>query len=466
MMRKYLWYSLKGLLIGCALTLVCAPSSMSATYPDEVKNDKPVAYWRFERDLTDLIQGITLQPSVAPKFTAGPGTGTQAFSTEDGKAWGAALKIVELFDIDSFTYEMWINPAGVNDQTYILMRRTGTGTGTAGENSLIFNYTPGRLEFRSSNNEFDPLPGIDLPDNTNKWSHIAFVYDADNAVMIAYLNGKEVDRVDGVIRSLNTGHDEEVYIAGVRTDIGNHIFNGYIDEVALYTTALSAAQIAAHYQAAFPTDYPAKVKADKPTVYWRFEDNFKDEMGLYNLIPSGMSYGPGPKSASNYALAGRVSSQEASGIYDLSAFSYELWFNTINKSVKSYILFRRAGNTQQAIIYAYNPDRLEYFSEYDPRPGIEVPNGVDVWHHTVFVYDDSVPEMRVYLDGKLVDTQAGAAATGSGTQIFVNGSDQGDNFNGYTDELAIYDHVLTEARILAHYNAPFTTSVNDWSLSE
>lgn len=456
---------LSGVVLGC---LVCIGASLAgaALYPEEVASDKPIAYWRFEKDLKDSIGGITLQPSVAPEFVDGPGTGTKAFSTKGGNAWAAALKTVKLFDIQSFTYEMWINPAGLNTETYLLMRRTGTSTGTAGENSLVYNYTAGRVEFQSSHNEFDPRPGFDLTDNTNAWHHVVFVYDDATMEMIVYLDGKEVDRQPGAINYLNTGHDEEIYIGATRTAIGEHIFNGYIDEVAIYTSALTAAQVTAHYQAAFPTNYPAAVKADKPTVYWRFETNFKDEMGEYDLIPSGMSFVTGPGVASNTAMTGRVSSMEAENVYGLFSFTYEFWFNTINKSVKSYIIFRRAGGTQQAVIYGYNTDRLEYFSEFDPtRPGVVVPNGVDKWHHAAFVYDDSVPQMRVYLNGELVDTRDGQANAGSsGNEIHLNGSDQGDNYNGYLDELAIYDAALPEARIKAHFNTPFAVDVSGWSL--
>ncbi len=72
--------------------------------------------------------------------------------------------------------------------------------------------------------------------------------------------------------------------------------------------------------------------------------------------------------------------------------------------------------------------------------------------------------MRVYLDGELMDTQAGQAAIGDGNELHIGGSDQGDNFNGYIDEVAIYDIALSEERIIAHYSAPFDVSVEEWAL--
>lgn len=449
------------------LAMAMAGPAAAQFYPDTVKADNPLSYWRFETSLTDEVGGNDLDPSVSPELVAGPGEGNLAFSTNQAQAWAAAFGAVDLFDLVDFTYEMWIRVREpVEDGAYVLMRRTGASEGS-GENSVVFNYTPGLIEFRSTllqQNNIDP-PAIDLGGSTD-WHHIAFVYTEDIPAVIAYLDGVEVSRVEAFLDILLPGHDEEIYVGATRTSIGQHVFDGSLDEIAIYKKALTADQIAAHYNASFPDDYAAAVTADEPAVYWRFEDTFEDEMGLYGLLPSGVRYVEGPGDPSNYALAGRVSNTDAPGLYGITSFSYELWFNPIGLSSQSYLLFRRVGGTQQAMIYAYNPERLEYFSEYDPnRPGVEVPNQTDQWHHAVFAYDDTVPEMRVYLNGELVDTREGAAAAGDGTELHIGGSDQGDNFNGYIDEVAIYDQALTPEQVQAHFNAPFEPAgVEDWGL--
>ncbi len=442
----------------------CSFEAAAQLYPDEVMADNPVAYWRFETDLTDTAGSIDLDPAISPDFVAGPGEDNTAFSTNEGGAWAAAFGTIELFDIESFTYEMWINAAGQNESTYLLMRRATPPDGIGGENSLIFNYTEGTVEFLTDYGEFAPIPQFQLADNTDEWHHVVMVYDDFFPGTTFYLDGQEVDQVEGLINILNSGHDEEIYVGATREAIGEHVFNGHLDEVAIYTRALTAEEVASHYNASFPTEYPTQVIADEPTVYWRFENNFNDEMELYNLVPSGMRFVQGPKDPSNYALYGRVSQFNAEAIYGFTSFTYELWFNAIGRSSQSYLLFRRAGGTQQAVIYAYNPDQLEYFSEYNPRPAVTVPNNTDEWHHAVFVYDDSVPEMRVYLDTELVDQREGAAAAGDGNEVHIGGSDAGDTFDGYLDEVAIYDYALGEDRIQAHFESPFAVSLTNWQL--
>ena len=118
------------LLAGASCLALCfGVSSFAQFYPDEVMSDNPVAYWRFERDLTDSAGDIDLDPSVSPDFVSGPGSGTQAFSTNGGQAWAASFGAIELFDLISYTYEMWININGSNEGgTYVFnasFRRAG-----------------------------------------------------------------------------------------------------------------------------------------------------------------------------------------------------------------------------------------------------------------------------------------------------------------------------------------------------
>ena len=74
------------------------------------------------------------------------------------------------------------------------------------------------------------------------WHHVVATYDG--TVMRAYIDGAAATG-SGVTTTINT-------VAGDHWigTTGSDFFNGSIDEVALYTRALSAADVASHYQAA------------------------------------------------------------------------------------------------------------------------------------------------------------------------------------------------------------------------
>jgi hypothetical protein len=58
---------------------------------------------------------------------------------------------------------------------------------------------------------------------------------------------------------------------GCARGLNNNDFNGFIDEVAVYTNALSSARIAAHYSAASGSSYYNTVTNDNPYLYWRMD---------------------------------------------------------------------------------------------------------------------------------------------------------------------------------------------------
>jgi concanavalin A-like lectin/glucanase superfamily protein len=438
-------------------------------YASVVKNDAPLVYWSFDNNLSDAMGNIDLDPAVAPQFVAGSLEGSQAYSSSDGQAWAASFGTVELNGLENFSYEMWINLSGDNEGKYILQRIGLTNVGSdlpAGENSLI--YRNGAVEFFTSHSEELEVPAaVVLPNQTDVWHHFAMTYSYEDVLLTLYLDGQEVYVDDlALLEPFYGGNSDELYIGANRNNPEESTFNGQMGEVAIYGETLTADQVAAHFNAANGTDYAAAVKSDAPLVYWRFAENFEDEMGLYNLMPSGVNFVQGPGNSSNKALYGRVTSDQAELLYGMDEFTYELWINPVNLSSSSYVFFRRPGGAQHAVIYAYNPNALEFFSaEGGVRPLVEIPNETDQWYHCAVVNDFAANQMRIYIDGELATSVDAAAVPGDGNEVVVGGSDKGDNFNGFIDEVAVYDFALSEDQIKAHFNAPFAeTDVHDWSI--
>lgn len=113
------------------------------------------------------------------------------------------------------------------------------------------------------------------PDNQpNTWYHVVGVFDG--TLVHIYVNGLE----NAVPQAIGgTGYVPNT-TAPLRIGAGNPagaasvFFPGWMDEVATYPYALTASQIAAHYDAATTNaaGYSAQITADKPTGYWRFNE--------------------------------------------------------------------------------------------------------------------------------------------------------------------------------------------------
>lgn len=86
-----------------------------------------------------------------------------------------------------------------------------------------------------------------------------------------------------------------------------------------------------------------------------------------------------------------------------------------------------------------------------------VPDITDTWTHVISVYDGST--RRVYFDNVLVYDQSASGAATIGTVDFQIGAynnciaSPNDNFEGYIDDVRVYDRAVTDSERAALYNA-------------
>lgn len=81
-----------------------------------------------------------------------------------------------------------------------------------------------------------------------QWVHFVLVYEGSAGAVIVYADGTEIGRMTPAA-TLATADTKDFEIGRWHTSV----FDGVIDEVAIYSTALSPARILAHYQAGAPS---------------------------------------------------------------------------------------------------------------------------------------------------------------------------------------------------------------------
>jgi len=147
----------------------------------------------------------------------------------------------------AITLEMWIKPnsfpLGNDAQTLFF----GGGTGGATGYGTAIRYSDGRFRYEvygtsGGRQPFEPNIGIKI----GEWQHIVAVFDGINNEMKAYRNGVEKDS-----RSISDPGDVQnssnFYIASYNGT--QNYFDGSIDEIRIYSTALTATQIESRYYA-------------------------------------------------------------------------------------------------------------------------------------------------------------------------------------------------------------------------
>ena len=243
-----------------AFALMLSSSSLwAAIYEQEVMSDKPFLYYRFEEDAGseaidlsgndfhgEYVDGVELGQE-----SATPGLGKSALF--DGSSGYVQVPILD-FESPQMTIETWINLEILSGGCCTsIFSPDGWQTGWVhynlkGDANIEFALNGGGPN--NHNTEPDTVP-------FEEWTHIASVYDADEAIVQTYVNGEAVD-----VSPEDFATPQEVALvvdAQIAAWQNTRFLGGGLDEFAIYDSALSPERILAHFEAAsgvaLPGDY-------------------------------------------------------------------------------------------------------------------------------------------------------------------------------------------------------------------
>ncbi len=283
----------------------------AASYVDEILADAPVRYWRFEE-----TTGTAVATSVARLDSASASSATLVNGPKLGvpglvsnligstaiqfiASTGSRLTVPNGSDLNAVagpwakkSFQFWFNASSVPapDTTGLAAATAALWEqGAASRNISVYlwrdpanpNPDEAALVFNALNNvaadgvgsPYGPPGGNAVFDQstikTGQTYHVVAVFDGDNTGLngnlILYVNGVEVGRIGGVGQIYNhtgdiqIGHGNGLIHTGENGDLGP--FDGVIDELSLYNTALSAERVSELYQIG-NTVPPAFVRID------------------------------------------------------------------------------------------------------------------------------------------------------------------------------------------------------------
>lgn len=220
-------------------------------YRRTVLNDSPVAYWRLgESSGTRAYDesGNARHGTYAGGVTlgeAGALTGDVDTAAEFNGSTGyvtvpdaAALR----FGTADFSLEFWFRRAAGIAASEFFLAKPGTGVATSWDCDLT---DAGAIRSRVGSVTIESAGGLD----DGATHHVVISVDRGGNGQI-YVDGAASGSPQAVGTGDNLNNGEPIQIA--RRVLGSY-FAGRIDEVALYTTALSAARILVHYNAGLAT---------------------------------------------------------------------------------------------------------------------------------------------------------------------------------------------------------------------
>lgn len=315
-----------------------------------------------------------------------------------------------------------------------------------------------------------------FPVVTNTWYHVVITYDGVN--QIVYKDGDEVYRRP---QTGDMGSNNKSFLIGAReSDNPRSFFDGNIDELKIFKTALAANQVQTIYdnenlgqdyngtnRDAIVCSIPSPV-AEYRLDECKYDGTIQDSSGNGNNLTSNTGTtstwtGQIERAAQFNGTYGRIygkwkQAQEFGRKVTLTA-----WIKTTNPKGDNYARIVQFANyrdkveTRTALEYTDTGVIRGFIRNGNRKASISYDlqaNGKHdgQWHFLAFTYDNGA--MKLYVDDEVKSANNNMGDIHRGIVLSIGGRQSGgsDSYKGAIDEVKIFDKALVPAHILAIYN--------------
>jgi hypothetical protein len=439
----------------------------SEGYAQAVLSSGPVGYWRLGESAGRMRQTV---PATTRTGTYNGGvTFSQAGPLSDGTTAVLLNGSTGFVDVTNaafrvataVTVEAWVNIPAIlgTDQTIL---RCGIVADMM--YWLAIAGVTGKLYTGHNNGVSYELFLSPSAVPTGAWVHVAFTRQSDGKTYQHYVNGVAVGSAQVAV-SPPTAAAAQLTRIGLSSAQG---LTGSVDEVAIYSRALSAAEIANHY--ALRT---ALVSTVATTTVADSSGN-----GRTGTVVNGVTLGQtGPLADGNTAAAfdgaanSRINTTLPASGFGTGGATLEAWFKTTAAPVRQYIADNKGDASNNAgFNLATNPAGNVIGKVGNGAAQTTVSSSGTYndgqWHHAVLVlrrlYDGVNDGVFVYVDGlqRAVLNNAAAGWDITPSSVLVIGTESASfaqSFTGSIDEVAVYNRALTDTEIAAHYTLRVST---------
>ena len=147
-----------------------------------------------------------------------------------------------------FTVSMWVNISGGTNYRGLFTKGSINPYGYGSYSASIINNSNNKIRFYLGSST---SVAVNLTTNTglssNTWHHLAFVYNGSQGFAKVYIDGSQAPTSSATIPSSIYSNTEDFHIGAYYSD--SLLFNGKLDEVAVFNTALSGPKIKQIYDA-------------------------------------------------------------------------------------------------------------------------------------------------------------------------------------------------------------------------
>jgi hypothetical protein len=465
-------------------------ASESSTLTDGV-GAPPIGYWNFDENSGTTVNdksgnGLSLAGSPFPQWTSGKVGAGLIFNVNGGNSVVGVIDNSLLEPQNDMTVETWFRfkqLPSVQAKSAILVDKIHS---VSPFNAYFIDISTSdqiRFSWRNTTPTAYTATTTTNAINPNIWYHLAV--EKNGTSLAIYVNGRNVTNASDTTTGTLYNSNGEFRIG---TDsVSNNRAEVAIDETQLFTYARTQAQIAYDYN------------RGRPIGWWRFDEcqglTINDDSGNLNhgtitiggggtqsavgtCTTAGTAWGNGSTGKFNGSLNFDgsddyvvVTDPGTNSILDQpDSFTTSVWFkpNTLTGNDKFLLSKGDASVNNIYMAYAlvggdfgYSPNQLVcgYYNgavATEARYPINLSTGQ--WYHITCVMDDPNNTLKLYLDGKLVNTNAGATVDPSTTvndgQIRIARERDALTYypDGQIDDVRMYNYPLSLSQIQQLYN--------------
>jgi hypothetical protein len=470
-------------------------SNGSTGYAAAVLHDNPAAYWRLGE-----ASGVIGADS-SPNLNGGAYTGAVALggpgAINDGNTSASFNGSTSYFSSGAsqpspttFSTEAWFKTTSTSGGKIVGFGSSQTGD-SGSYDKQTYMTSDGHIIFGVYNGGFNTVESTGTY-NDGAWHQV--VATQGSSGMALFVDGKKVgSNLVTTNQSFNgfwrVGEDN---LNGWPSQPASSYFSGSIDDVSVYNAPLTPTQIATHYTAAgytLPTVpgstdvYAKAINANGPTLFWRLDQasgttandvsgngndgtyGSGDTLGVAGAIHDGTTPADTAITTSGNDDGVLVGTTNLPGP---STFSVEGWFKTTHAGGK-IIGFGDSSSPTGSSSYDkhvyFNSDGSLNFGVWNGEmdivtasPSLNLTDGS--WHQFVGTQDST--GMKLFIDGNLVGSNGVTTNQGYNGYWHVGGdsgwSDNGNDFAGSLDEIAVYPYALSTSQVSSDYQVGVGTS--------
>ncbi len=435
-------------------------SSTFPTHSQAMLTDSATGYWRLNDTPTAVDHstshnnGLMYGPVSAVASAAGDGDTAGSIPNPGGIAVTSGNYVFA--GTSAFTVEVWIQPTVVNNLQTLISCAGATG------GWILFNDSASGsgLQRNASGASFAFTTGSLV--TVGSAAQVVGVHTATQDLL--YLNGSLASSAADNLSIPNSPCTLRIAlpVGGVSG------YQGYMDEASIYSTALSAARINAHFNAYTAPNYATNVLSDNPTGYWRFEENARavdssTTAGYGTFSAPGVTYSAtgGLSGSSDTAMAfdGTAGILVGTGNYRFPAtgsFSVEAWvYPTTVDGTSRRIAQCEQNSAPRTGWYLYH-STSGVTSERAQAGTSNTATGAtaltaNTWAFVTMTYDGTT--LRTYVNATQVASTTSAVSLSNTACTLRVGSDSAMSaaFVGTIDEVAVFATALTSSQIANHY---------------